>query len=147
MSVAEKVKMIKFESRENKAGQTPEMIMKEVKKDMGKVAMLISILAVVLMVVFFFSLKQNVAGLEKKVLALYPVKAKVEVLDSSVAKMDKRLVNLEKLPEKTRQIIYANMLEDLSQKASFLSQKLSGEQQAKLLKARRILQQVQKGLE
>ncbi len=66
--------ILQKETKANTKEKAPEEILKEVKKDMGKVALIISIMAVMLMVVFYFSMKLTVGTMEKKITELYPVK-------------------------------------------------------------------------
>ena len=137
-------KMLQLQSEETannekEARAMPEQILQEVRKDMGKVAILISILAVVLMVTFYFSLQYNMADIDNKVSELYSMK-------DQVVTMEERLTELEKLPQQTRNIIYGNMLEELSLKASYLSDQLEGHGKAQVKEAQDLLKQAQGSL-
>ncbi len=143
----EKILMLQHgEAKSKKPEKAPEEILKEVRKDMGKVALIVSILAVVLMVVFYFSLKLTVGSMEKKVAELYPVKKQVVVLDKTVGELQNKMARLENLPEKTRKMIFANILNDLSQKTEYLSSQMKGAQREKLLRIESMLKELQRNM-
>ncbi len=121
----------------NKPIDPAQELLKEMKKDMGKVALFVSAMAVVLMVLFYFTLKYN----------LMKTQAKVDTMYKQMSVIDKKVAELEKLPQKTRNIIYYNILEEMSDKANFLSDKLNGERKQKLLEAQRLIKEAQKGLD
>ncbi len=138
----EKLKKIKpfYIPREEKKTAKPldpaQKLLEDVRKDMGKVALFVSSMAVVLMVLFYFTLKYTVVKTETKV-------------NSMIQKMhiiDKKVAELEKLPQKTKNLIYYNMLEEISDKAKFLSSKLDGERKKKLIEAQKLIKEAQKGL-
>ncbi len=140
------VVLLQKEKKEKKDSKAPEEILKEVKRDMGRVALIVSIMAVMLMVVFYFSTRITVANMEKKIADLYPVKKQVVVLDKSVSDLQIRVKKIEKLPEETRQMIYGNMLNEMTQKAEYLSKHLKGADKAKLMRVQRILQELETNL-
>ncbi|ACS79795.1 hypothetical protein [Maridesulfovibrio salexigens] len=117
------------------------------QKDMGKVAIIISFMAVVLLVVFFYGLNQNLTSLTAEVKDLQTVRGDVEALNSQMAVVDGRLVELEKLPTKTRHIIMDGIIEEMNQKAAYVGAQLSEEEQAKLAKVQELLKDVQSGLQ
>ncbi|WP_319759496.1 hypothetical protein [Maridesulfovibrio sp.] len=117
------------------------------QKDMGKVAMIISFMAVVLLVVFFYGLNQNLTSLTSEVKDLQSVRGEVADLNSQMAVVDGRLVELEKLPTKTRHIIMDGIIEEMNQKASYVGAQLGEEDQAKLAKVQELLKDVQSGLQ
>ncbi len=135
--------VLQKESKSQKNEQRPEELLKEVKKDMGKVALIISIMAVMLMVVFYFSIKLTVGTIEKKMAELYPVKKQVVILDKTVGDLQSRMAKIEKLPEETRKMIYGDILNEISQKAEYLSQHLKGSDRDKLMKVQRILRELE----
>ncbi|WP_461833991.1 hypothetical protein [Desulfothermus sp.] len=135
--------VLQKESKSQKNEQRPEELLKEVKKDMGKVALIISIMAVMLMVVFYFSIKLTVGTIEKKMAELYPVKKQVVILDKTVGDLQSRVAKIEKLPEETRKMIYGDILNEISQKAEYLSQHLKGSDKDKLMKVQRILRELE----
>jgi Tfp pilus assembly protein PilO len=141
---AEKGKMLQFQAgdstdHDKEARSVPEQILKEIRKDMGKVAILISILAVVLMVIFFFSLQHSMTGLDKRVTELSSMK-------EDVASMKQRLAQLENLPQQMKNILYSNMLNEMSLKANYLSEQLDGKGKTQITEAQKLLQQAQEGL-
>ncbi len=151
MSAEKKVKMVHFQSQkdeqENQKPQSvPEQILKEIRKDMGKVALIVSVLAVFLMVVFFFTIKYNVSTMNERINSLSMMKEDVVALDNTVSQVQDRVSTLEDLPQEMKSIVYANILQEMSQKTDYLSQQLDGEQQTKILEARKLLQQVEEGM-
>jgi len=134
------------ESMSKNKDKGPEELLKEVKKDMGKVALIISIMAVMLMVIFYFSMKLTVGTIEKKMAELYPVKKQVVILDKTVGDLQSRMKKIEKLPEETRKMIYGDILNEISQKTEYLSQHLKGSQRDKLMEVKRILQELETSL-
>ena len=60
-------------------------------RDMGRVAIIVSLLSVVLLVIFFFGLNRNLAGVTEEVKALRGLQSDVQVLG-------KRVDTLEELP-------------------------------------------------
>lgn len=117
------------------------------QRDMGKVAMLISIMVSVLLVVFFYGLNQNLSSLTSEVKDLQSVRGEVADLNSQMEVVDGRLVELEKLPLKTRHIIMDGIIEEMNQKAAYVGAQLSEEEQAKLAKVQELLKDVQSGLQ
>ena len=124
------------EEKKTKPSEFGQKLLEEVKKDMGKVALFVSSMAVVLMVLFYFTLKHTVVKTETKV-------------NSMVQKMriiDKKVAELESLPQKTRNLIYYNMLEEIYDKTKFLSSRLDQNRKEKLLEALKLIKEAQKGL-
>jgi len=135
--------VLQKESKSKKDEQRPEELLKEVKKDMGKVALIISIMCVMLMVVFYFSIKLTVGTIEKKMAELYPVKKQVVILDKTVDNLQSRMAKIEKLPEETKKMIYGDILNEISQKAEYLSQHLKGSEKEKLMEVQRLLRDIE----
>lgn len=117
------------------------------QRDMGKVAIIVSFMATVLLVVFFYGLNQNLSSLTAEVKDLQTVRGEVADLNSQMAVVDGRLVELEKLPTKTRHIIMDGIIEEMNQKAAYVGAQLSEEEQAKLAKVQELLKDVQSGLQ
>lgn len=134
------------EQKMEKKEKSPEELLKEVKKDMGKVALIVSIMAVMLMVVLFFSTKMTVSTIEEKVAELYPVKNQVVVLDKAVSGLETRMEKIEKLPEETRKMIYGNILSEMSQKVEYLSSHIKGADKEKLIKIQRLLEDIERNM-
>lgn len=167
MSMAEKVKKVSFSSQSDEHEPRPEQLREEVRKDMGKVALFISALAVVLLVVFYFVLNNNVSNLQASVDNFNAVDeqvsemggtidqmqdrmaeldSEVSGLSSSLNGVQERMAELENLPQETRNVIYANLLDDISQRAGFLSNQLQGEDQQQLQQALELIRQVREGI-
>ncbi|WP_028586972.1 hypothetical protein [Desulfocurvus vexinensis] len=111
------------------------------RRDMSKVALFVSLLAVVLLVVFFFGLNQNLKG----------VSATVEQLAMNTGELTGRMdgiegkvAELENLPEKSRMMVMGTMLQEMAQRAAYLGTQMQTEEQnEKLHRAMELLQQVQ----
>ncbi|MFP4392562.1 MAG: hypothetical protein ACOC43_00420 [Desulfohalobiaceae bacterium] len=165
--MAEKVKKVSFSSKSDDHEPRPEQLHEEVRRDMGKVALFISALAVVLMVVFYFVLNNNVSNLQATVRNFTAVDEQVSEmegtigqmqdsmseLDTQVADQDRslsglreRMGELENLPQETRNVIYASLLDDISQQAGFLSNQLQGEEQEQLQQAMELIRQIREGM-
>ncbi len=174
----------------------PEKLLEETRRDMGKVGLFVSLLAVVLVVVFFYGINQNLTGLEHRVdelayleedvvalnkkmttmdgkissvagdvsyldnslttlgesvqdvkSGMTSVTKKVANVRSDISEMDTRIAELEDLPEKTRKMLLVNALQEINQKAGYLGQQMSDDEAAKLQKAQKLMEEVQKGLQ
>ena len=128
--------------------------------DMGKVAVFISFLAVILLVVFFFGLNQNISGLSEQVKALSGlqqemaamgdrvdgVEAFVGVVDGKVGALGEDIAGvnaqLAELPAETRNMIIVNDLDEMNGKLGAFSSDLDEAQAAKLAAARRIINEL-----
>ena len=166
MSQAENVTPIQDYKASDEAAQ--EAIAKEVMSstgsDMGKVSIFISLLAVLLLVVFFFGLNQNISRLSEEVEALAGLRQdvsamgsrldgvtnKVRSVDQAVAglgtamtTMEGRVVELEKLPAKTRNMMIVNDLNAIGGKLGFIGGKLDSAQAAKLAQAQKLLKDLE----
>jgi DNA repair exonuclease SbcCD ATPase subunit len=197
MASGDKIKRFPWHSEnqgEGRPGENPEQIVKEARKDMGKVALIVSVLVLVLMVVFFYSLRQNIAsvsdnvvvsseevaelsdqvakmqdrmssltgvsqdvnGLEKTLSSVRDKMGRLEgkmderigrlagKMDERMGQMEKQLSRVEEIPQRTRDMMYAAMLKELSQKVEFLSGQMKGAQKENLLQVNKMLQQIQK---
>ncbi|WP_027185866.1 hypothetical protein [Desulfovibrio inopinatus] len=137
-------------------------IMTKTAHDMGRVGMIIAMLAVVIAVVLYFAGTKKMAGLQEHMhemdtqiasameesknvaSAVDAVKGDMTGLSQTVGTFDSRLAELETLPEKTKKIIYNNMLVQIAQQAAFLRTQLDSQSQTeKLTQAIELLQQVQ----
>ncbi|MDK2956170.1 MAG: hypothetical protein PWQ57_1666 [Desulfovibrionales bacterium] len=117
-------------------------------RDMGKAAIIIAILSVVLLVIFFFGLNQNLAGLTKQVAKLSSLEGEVARIDETVTAVDARMTELEKLPQKTRNMMIDQSLDELSNRLNYMSGYLGDEESSdKLYQAMQLLKQVQAGLD
>ncbi len=135
--------LLQPETKSKGKDKGPEELLKEVKKDMGKVALIVSIMAVMLMVVFYFSMKLTVGSMEKKLTELYPIKNQVVILDKNVDDLKTRMAKIEQLPKETRRMIYENILNELTQKAEYLSNHLKGQDKEKLVRIQNMLKEIE----
>lgn len=128
MSAAEKVSSLNDyrPEPENQPAEAPE----KTGRDMGKVALFVSILAVLLLVVFFFGLNQNLKGLM----------AEVQTMSGDVAALKTTVADM---PEQVRKSIVADELYEITSKLGYMRGKVSEEQAARLTEALTILQGVQ----
>ena len=114
------------------------------RRDMSKVALFASLVAVILLLGFYFHLNQNLKTLTAQVQDLASIKTSVATLDTKVGTMESKVADLETLPAKTRAALMSSILAEMSQKTSYMSSQLqSPEQQDKLMKAKELIQQVQ----
>ena len=119
------------------APQTP-------RRDMSKMALFASLVAVILLLGFYFNLNQNIKQLTLQVQDLAAIKTTVSTLDTKVGTMESKVADLETLPAKTRATLMSSILQEMTQKTSYMSTQLeSPEQQEKLMKAKELIQQVQ----
>lgn len=129
MSGAEKITPLD-DYRGNEEGTMPAESTAKTNRDMGKVAIFISILAVLLLVVFFFGLNQNIKGLASEMRAMG---GDVTQLKSAMAE----------LPGQVRRTIVADELQAIGSKIEYLRGKVSPEEAAQLEQALKQLQAVQ----
>jgi len=116
----------------------------DTRRDMSKIALFASLVAVILLLGFYFNLNQNIRNLTTQVQDLASIKTSVATLDTKVGTMESKVADLETLPAKTRAALMSSILEEMSQKTSYMSSQLqSPEQQDKLMKAKELIQQVQ----
>lgn len=146
MSAADNVHFIGQDNNGQDQGQPPlsTEAVDKTSRDMGKVALFVAILAVVLLVVFFFGLNQNLNGLSARVDNLVVLKNDVDALGGRVNVVEDRLVALEGLPLKAKKMVMGTMLQEMAQRAAYLSTQMDGENQnERLVQAMELLQQVQ----
>jgi hypothetical protein len=117
-----------------------------VKKDMGLVGIVISVLAVFLLVVFYYAMNKNMDALSDEVGQITETRQMVQTLDTKMGEMDERIAELENLPEVVRSMVLGGMLEEMDQKAGYIGGYVTEEQKAMLEQARELMQQVQKEL-
>jgi outer membrane murein-binding lipoprotein Lpp len=114
------------------------------RRDMSKIALFASLAAVILLLGFYFNLNQNIKQLTMQVQDLSVIKTTVSSLDTKVGTMESKVAELETLPSKTRAALMSSILQEMTQKTSYMSTQLqSPEQQEKLMKAKELIQQVQ----
>lgn len=116
------------------------------RKDMGLVGIVISVLAVFLLVVFYYAMNKNMDALSDEVGQITETRQMVQTLDTKMGEMDQRIAELENLPEVVRSMVLGGMLEEMDQKAGYIGGYVTEEQKAMLEQARELMQQVQKEL-
>lgn len=113
-------------------------------RDMSKIALFASLAAVILLLGFYFHLTQNIKVLTQQVQDLSAIKTTVSTLDTKIGTMESKVADLETLPAKTRATLMSSILQEMTQKTSYMSSQLeSPEQQDKLMRAKELIQQVQ----
>ena len=120
---------------------TPVEAVDKTSRDMGRVALLVAILAVILLAVFFFGINQNISGLSARVDGLSTLKDDVALLGGRVDTVEARM---EALPVKARKMVVGTMLQEMAQRTAYLGTQMDTEaQNEKLHRAMELLQQVQ----
>jgi len=95
----------------------------EAQRDMSKVAMIVSLLAVLLLVIFFFGMNRNIAGLTDEVKSL-------GALREDVSSLDQRMVQLQAdIPVRMKRMIAHDMVNEMVMKAAYLADVLDSEAQ------------------
>lgn len=122
-------------------------------RDMSKVSLIISILAVVLVVVLFFGLNQNLEGVGKEVKVLSGLKGEVTAVKTQVESVNDKVVGLDdmvgvmeqqiaQMPVAMQKAIILDSISDATNKLGYISSQLSDVQAAKVGEAMQLLQQV-----
>ncbi|NCC26154.1 MAG: hypothetical protein EOM25_13320 [Deltaproteobacteria bacterium] len=145
MNAAEKVQPLHGEQTDYKNAVQHDIIDSS-RKDMGRIGLFVAILCVILLVVFFFGFSQNFSSLNHKVEALEAVQGQITQLGSRMDGLETSLSSLQNLPEKARKMVLTSQVQEISQKAAFLSTQVDQAQADKLKQAQALLNDVQKGL-
>lgn len=133
-----------FAARAEEPAEEPAAAPLPPRRDMSKMALFGSLAAVILLLGFYFHLNQNIKSLTQQVQDLAAIKTTVATLDTKVGTMESKVADLETLPAKTRAALMSSILDEMTQKTSYMSSQLqSPEQQDKLMKAKELIQQVQ----
>ncbi|MFW5487627.1 MAG: hypothetical protein ACNI3A_04280 [Desulfovibrio sp.] len=122
-------------------------------RDMSKVSLIISILSVVLVVVLFFGLNQNLDGLGKEVKVLSGLKGEVTTMKTQVGEIEGQVVGLTgsvdtmeqqlaQMPVAMQRAIITDAINDATNKLGYIGSQLDKTQADKLAKAMSLLQQV-----
>ncbi len=135
------------ESKLEEGNVNPEQLKKDAHKDMGKVAIIISVLAFFLVVVFFFGLRSNINSLNAKMEGKSDIQERLASMDKSITWAQKKIAELENVPQKAQKVIYMNTLNELEQKTQFLSNNLDGADQEKVQKVKALLKEIQASLQ
>jgi len=114
----------------------------EAQKDMSKVAMIVSLLAVLLLVIFFFGMNRNIAGLTDEVKSL-------GILREDVAQLDQRMVKMqEEVPVAMKRMLAHDLVNEMAMKAFYLTDTLEDEAlRSKMQEVLVGLKEVRSGLE
>ena len=121
----------------------PEDLLTKPARDMGKISMFISLLAIILVVIFFFGVKSSITGLEHEVEQVAGIRTEFTDMNAKFAGLESKVASFESLPEKTRMLVISGMLEDTTQRLDYLSGKLGADQKAQVAQALEILRKVQ----
>ena len=106
-------------------------------RDMSRIALFFSAAAIILLLGFFLHLNRNLKALTMQVQDLSAIKSTVTTLDTKIGTMETKVADLEALPAKTRAALLSSILQEMSQKTSYMSTQLeSPEQQDKLMRAK-----------
>ena len=93
----------------------------ETHKDMSKVSMIVSLLAVLLLVIFFFGMNRNIAGLTDEVKSLGALRKDVSSLDERLGQMRTDM------PVQMRRMIAHDMVNEMTMQAFYLTETLQDE--------------------
>lgn len=112
------------------------------QKDMSKVALMVALLAVLLLVIFFFGMNRNIAGIADEVKSL-------GVLRQEVSSLDQRLVELKAdVPVQMQRMIAHDIVNEMAMKAFYLTDTLHDEAlRTKMQEILLGLKEVREGLE
>lgn len=140
----EKTQPLPLQDPAPESGQAEAVAAPQGPRDMSKMALFASLAAVILLAGFYFHLNQNIKTLTQQVHDLSAIKTTVSTLDTKIGTMESKVADLETLPAKTRATLMSSILQEMSQKTSYMSTQLeSPEQQDKLMRAKELIQQVQ----
>nr|WP_287410161.1 hypothetical protein [Pseudodesulfovibrio sp.] len=120
----------------------PTASMVEANRDMSKVAIIVSLLVGVLLIIFFFGMNRNIAGLTDEVKSL-------GVLRDDVSSLDNRMVDMEKgIPVQIKKMIAHDMVNEMAMKAAYLGNTMDDElMRNKMQAVLNTLKEVRAGLE
>jgi len=130
------------DSTESVGEGSPMPSVAEAQKDMSKVAMIVSLLAVLLLVIFFFGMNRNIAGLSDEVKSL-------GILREDVASLDQRMVKMQdEVPATMKRMLAHDVVNEMTMKAFYLTDTLEDEAlRAKMQQVLVGLKEVRAGLE
>ncbi|CCH47534.1 hypothetical protein [Pseudodesulfovibrio piezophilus] len=122
------------EVRANRMGNT--------QKDMSKVALIVSLLSVLLLVIFFFGMNQNIAGLTDEVQSLGVLRDDVNSLDQQVVQMQSDI------PHEMQRMLAHDIVNEMTMKAFYLTDTLQDESlRVKMQEVLQGLKEIRTGLE
>lgn len=112
-----------------------------------KIPAFIFLVVLIVLFGFYVRLNQSINTLTQQVHELSTVKTTISTMDAKISTMETRINDLETLPSKTRAALLSSILQEMSQKTSYMSTQLeTPEQQEKLMRAQELIQQVQTDL-
>lgn len=117
-----KVHRLETIPKEEPQSATPASCGDDVQRDMSKVAMIVSLLAVLLLVVFFFGMNRNIAGLTDEVKSF-------GVLREEVVDLDQRMVKMQdELPSRMKRMLAYDVVNEMAMKAFYLADTLENQE-------------------
>ncbi|NLW80359.1 MAG: hypothetical protein GXY42_01600 [Desulfovibrionales bacterium] len=117
------------------------MISKEVfSRD--RLAVGLAVCTLLLLLVFFYGLHQNVAGLGQEIEELKSLNSAVLMLESRHTMLDSKVTELNTLPRKTTVMTMENQVRSMAHAADDLEQRLGGRHRDKLSVIRTLLQEI-----
>ena len=103
---------------ETAAVPTADAAVAQTNKDMSKVALIVSLLAVLLLVIFFFGMNRNIAGLTDEVKSLGGLR-------QDIATLDERMVQMQtEMPAQMRKMLVHDVVNEMAMKAFYLTDTL-----------------------
>ena len=123
-------------------GEAPVQGVADAQKDMSKVAMIVSLLAVILLVIFFFGMNRNIAGITDEVKSL-------GALREDVSNLDQRMLQMKsEMPAHMKRMLAHDMVNEMSMKAFYLTDTLDDPAlRGKMQEVLQGLKEVRDGLE
>ncbi|NDV19729.1 hypothetical protein GO013_09885 [Pseudodesulfovibrio sp. JC047] len=117
-----KLETVNAEETEASLQSEPAASVVEANRDMSKVAIIVSLLVGVLLIIFFFGMNRNIAGLTDEVKSL-------GVLREDVSRLDNRMVEMEtEIPGQIKKMIAHDLVNEMAMKAAYLGNTIDDEQ-------------------
>ncbi|MGL1862631.1 MAG: hypothetical protein OCC46_08930 [Pseudodesulfovibrio sp.] len=139
-----KLESVKGEATQGESVQeaVPAQGVADAQRDMSKVAMIVSLLAVILLVIFFFGMNRNIAGLTDEVKSLGELR-------QDMSSLDQRMVQLkDEVPAQMKRLLAHDMVNEMTMQAVYLSDFLDDEAlRGKMMEVLQSLKEVRDGLE
>jgi len=119
--------------------------------DMGKAALFVALLAVILMVVLYFSLQQNFTDMAGQLDEVQGVKQELVEVQGQMTdlegEMEALVESLKDLPQEAKRVVITSMLTESANKIHFLSTQVeTQDQQSKLQEIQKMLEELQAGM-
>ncbi len=134
-----------------KAGYKPidvEAFEMKTGSDLGKAALFVALLAVVLMVILYFSQQQSISGVTEKLDEVQGVKQELVAVQGQMADLEGEIEalveSLKDLPKEAKRVVLSSMLTESANKINYLSTQVETQaQQSKLQEIQKMLEEVQ----